>query len=148
MAGKQGSTTGNTNATGVPEHVRQAAETSLAQAKQAVDQYLQQATNLQEKVESSVQAVQAGARDMNRNVLAAAEANINASFEFAQQLVRAKDPQEMAALQQTFLQQQIERVKTRCRRSVAPPRAQQPTWALEHARRASLPRAAQCGPRA
>ena len=34
---------------------RQAAETTLAQAKQAVDQYLQQATNLQEKVESSVQ---------------------------------------------------------------------------------------------
>jgi hypothetical protein len=70
MAGKQGSTTGNTNAAGVPEQVRQAAETTLAQAKQAVDQYLQQATNLQEKVESSVQAAQAGARDMNRNVLA------------------------------------------------------------------------------
>ena len=112
MAGKQGSTTGNTNAAGVPEQVRQAAETTLAQAKQAVDQYLQQATNLQEKVESSVQAAQAGARDMNRNVLAAAEANINATFEFAHQLVRAKDPQQMAALQQTFLQQQFERVKT------------------------------------
>ena len=112
MAGKQGSTTGNTNAAGVPENVRQAAETTLAQAKQAVDQYLHQATNLQEKVESSVQAAHAGARDMNRNVLAAAEANINATFEFAQQLVRAKDPQEMAALQQTFLQQQFEQVKT------------------------------------
>jgi phasin len=112
MAGKQGSTTGNTNAAGMPEQVRQAAETTLAQAKQAVDQYLQQATNLQEKAESSVQAAQTGARDMNRNVLAAAEANINATFELAQQLVRAKDPQEMAALQQTFLQQQFERVKT------------------------------------
>ena len=74
MAGKQGSTTGTTSAIGVPENLRQAAETTLAQAKQAVDQYLQQATNLQEKVESSVQAAQAGARDMNRNVLAAAEA--------------------------------------------------------------------------
>jgi phasin len=111
MAGKQGSPTGNTNAAGVPEHVRQAAETTLAQAKQAVDQYLQQATNLQEKVESSVQAAQAGARDMNRNVLAAAEANINATFDFAQQLVRAKDPQEVVALQQKFLQQQFERMK-------------------------------------
>lgn len=111
MAGKQGSLTGNTNAAGVPEAVRQAAETTLAQAKQAVDQYLQQAKNLQDKVESSVQAAQAGARDMNRNVLAAAEANIKATFDFAQQLVRAKDPQEMAALQQTFLQQQFERVK-------------------------------------
>ena len=111
MAGKQGSTTGNTNATGVPEHVRQAAETTLAQAKQAVDQYLHQATNLQEKVGSSVQAAQASARNMNQNVWAAAEANINATFDFAQQLVRAKDPQEVVALQQKFLQQQFERMK-------------------------------------
>jgi phasin len=111
MAGKQGSTTGNTNATGVPEHVRQAAETTLAQAKQAVDQYLHQATNLQGKVGSSVQAAQASARNMNQNVWAAAEANINATFDFAQQLVRAKDPQEVVALQQKFLQQQFERMK-------------------------------------
>ena len=34
---------------------------------------------------------------MNQNVLAAAEANINATFDFAQQLVRAKDPQEVVA---------------------------------------------------
>ena len=112
MAGKQGSATENTNAAGAPEHVRQAGETTLAQAKQVVDQYLHQATNLREKVEASMQAAQAGARDMNQNVLAAAEANINATFEFAQQLVRAKDPHEMAALQQKFLQQQFERVKT------------------------------------
>ena len=112
MAGKQGSTTGNTNTIGVPENVRQAAETTLAQAKQAVDQYLHQATNLQEKVESSVQAAQASTRTMNQSVWAAAEANINATFDFAQQLVRAKDPQEMAALQQRFFQQQFERVKT------------------------------------
>ena len=111
MAGKQGSTTGNTNAIGVPENVRQAAETTLAQAKQAVDQYLHQATNLQEKVGSSVQAAQASARNMNQNVWAAAEANINATFDFAQQLVRAKDPQEVVALQQKFLQQQLERMK-------------------------------------
>jgi phasin len=111
MAGKQGSTTGNTNPIGVPENVRQAAETTLAQAKQAVDQYLHQATNLQEKVGSSVQAAQASAHNMNQNVWAAAEANINATFDFAQQLVRAKDPQEAVALQQKFLQQQLERMK-------------------------------------
>jgi phasin len=109
MASKQGSTTGNTKAIDVPEHVRQAAGTSIAQAKQAVDQCLRQATNLQEKVETSAQSVQAGARAMNQTVLAAAEANINASFDFAQQLVRAKDPQEIVTLQQRFLQQQLER---------------------------------------
>ncbi len=111
MAGKQNSTTGNTKAIDVPEHVRQAAETRIAQAKQAIDQCLGQVTNLQEKVETSAQSVQAGARTMNQTVLAAAEANINASFDFAQQLVRAKDPQEIVTLQQTFLQQQLERLK-------------------------------------
>jgi phasin len=110
MAAKQGSTTGEAGGMGVPENVRQAAETTIAQAKQAVDQYLHQVTSLQEKVESSVQAAQAGARDMKQNVLAAAEANINATFDFAQQLVHAKDPQEVVALQQKFVQQQIERM--------------------------------------
>lgn len=112
MAGKQDSTTGNANAIGVPENVRQAAETTLAQARQAIDQYLHQATNLREKVEASVQAAQAGARDINRNVLAAAEANMNATFDFAQQLVRATDPREIATLQQNFLRQQLERMST------------------------------------
>ena len=111
MAGKQNSMTGNTKAIDVPEHVRQAAETSIAQAKQAIDQCLRQATNLQEKVETSAQSVQAGARAMNQTVLAAAEANINASFDFAQQLVRAKDPQEIVTLQQNFLQQQLARLQ-------------------------------------
>jgi phasin len=111
MAGKQNSTTGNTKAIDVPEHVRQAAETSITQAKQAIDQCLRQATNLQEKVETSAQSVQAGARAMNQTVLAAAEANINASFDFAQQLVRAKDPQEIVTLQQKFLQQQLARLQ-------------------------------------
>jgi phasin family protein len=58
-----------------------------------------------------VQAAQASAHNMNQNVWAAAEANINATFDFAQQLVRAKDPQEVVALQQKFLQQQFERMK-------------------------------------
>ena len=111
MAGKQSSTTGNTKAIGVPEHMRQAAEASIAQAKQAVDQCLHQATNLQAKVETSAQSVQAGARAMNQTVLAAAEANINASFDFAEQLVRAKDPQEIVTLQQKFLQQQLARLQ-------------------------------------
>ena len=94
----------------MPENVRQAAETAIAQARQAIDQCLHQATNLREKVEASVQAAQAGARDMNQNVLAAAEANMNATFDFAQQLVRATDPQEIATLQQNFLRQQLERM--------------------------------------
>jgi len=115
MVGEKGSATGKADETvsgtsGVPDSLRQAAETTLLQARQAVDQYIHQATRLQETVESSVQAAQAGARDVNQKVLAAAEANIDATLAFAQQLVRAKDPHEIIALQQQFLQQQLERM--------------------------------------
>jgi phasin len=123
MAGKQDSMTGNASAIGVPENVRQAAETTLAQARQAIDQYLHQATGIREKVEASVQAAQAGARDINRNVLAAAEANMNATFDFAQQLVRATNPQEIATLQQNFLRQQIERMSVQMQEMGPPPSA-------------------------
>jgi hypothetical protein len=115
MADKQDSTTGSAIGMGVPEHVRQAAETTLAQAKQAVDQYLHQITSFQEKVEASTNAAQAGARDMNQNTLAAAEANISAALDFAQQLVRATNPQYIVTLQQSYLQQQLERMNSQIR---------------------------------
>jgi phasin len=112
MAAKQDSTTRNTADTAVPDTVRQMAESTLAQAKQAVDKYMQEATRLYGAAEASAEAAQAGARSISQTVLGAAEANIDATFDFARQLVRAKDPQEIVALQQKFLQQQIERMSS------------------------------------
>jgi phasin len=112
MAGKQGTTTGNADDTGVPENVRQAAESTIAQARQAVDQYMREATRLYGAMESSVQVAQAGSRDVSRTAIGFAEENVSAALDFAQQLVRAETPQEIAALQQTFLKQQFERMKT------------------------------------
>jgi hypothetical protein len=110
MAGKQGSTMEATNVIRVPENLKEAAETTLAQAKQAVDQCLHQVTDLHEQVGCFTQAAQADARDLSQNVLAAAEANINATFDFAQQFVRAADAQEIVALKQKFLRQRLERI--------------------------------------
>ena len=115
MAGKQDSTTGNAIGMGVPEHVRQAAETTLSQAKQAVDQYLHQMTNFQEKVEASAQAAQAGARDMNQNALAAAEANINAALRLCPATRSRQGSAGYCHLQQSFLQQQLERMNSQMR---------------------------------
>ena len=112
MAAKQDSTTRNTADAGVPDNVRQTAESTIVQAKQAVDRYIQEALRLYGAAEASAEAAQAGARDMNRKMLSAAEANIDATFDFAQQLVRAKNPQEIVALQQQFVQQQLSRMNT------------------------------------
>jgi len=101
---------GSSGADGKPnpaQNVRQAAETTLSQAKQAVDQYMREATRLYGAVEASAEAAQSGAREINRKAIGFAETNVNAAFDFAQQLVRAKDPKEIVQLQQEYLKQQV-----------------------------------------
>jgi phasin len=90
--------------------VRQAAESTLAQAKQAVDQYIQEASRLYGAMESSMEAAQSGTREINRKAIGFAEKNVNAAFDFAQQLVCAKDPKEIVQLQQEFLKRQVEQM--------------------------------------
>jgi phasin family protein len=63
-------------------------------------------------MESSAEAAQSGARELNRKAIGFAEKNVNAAFDFAQQLVRTKDPKEIVQLQQEFLQRQIEQMSS------------------------------------
>jgi len=92
------------------QSVRQTAENTLSQARQAVDQYMREATRLYGAVEASAEAAQSGAREINRKAIDFAEKNVNATFDFAQRLVRAKDPKEIVQLQQEFLKQQVEQM--------------------------------------
>ena len=99
----------------VPENIRAMAETSLGKAREAVDKYMAEASRLYETVDTSVQAAQAGARDMNRQAVNNAEANVKAAFDFAQSLVQAGSLQEIAQLQQKFAKEQAERFNTQMR---------------------------------
>jgi phasin len=81
-----------------------------AQAKQAVGQYIREASRLYGAMESSMEAAQSGTREINRKAIGFAEKNVNAAFDFAQQLVRAKDPKEIVQLQQEFLKRQVEQM--------------------------------------
>jgi len=104
---------GSTSAGGRPDPaqaVRQTAENTLSQAKQAVDQYIREASRLYGAVESSVETAQSGVRDINRKAMDFAETNVKATLDFAQQLVRAKDPREIVQLQQDFLKRQVEQM--------------------------------------
>ena len=94
------------------QSVRQAAENTLSQARQAVDQYMREATRLYGAVEASAEAAQSGAREINRKALGFAETNVQATFDFAQRLVRAKDPKEIVQLQQEFLKRQVEQMNS------------------------------------
>jgi phasin family protein len=88
--------------------VRNAAETTLAKAQEAVTQYMKEATRVFSAVDSTAQATQAGARDVTQKAVGYAETNIAAVFDFARQLLHAKDPQEFLKLQQGFVQKQAE----------------------------------------
>jgi hypothetical protein len=88
--------------------MRNAAETTLEKAQEAVTRYMHEATRVFSAVNSTAQATQAGARDMTQKAVNYAENNLAAAFDFARQLLHAKDPQEFLRLQQSFVQKQAE----------------------------------------
>ena len=105
----------NSKFQGVSDEMRKMAEINIAKAKEAVDEFMKEASGAYEKVDASVQAARSGARDMNQMASEYAEANVNAAFDFAQKLVRARDPQEIVALQQRFLKAQVEQLNKQVR---------------------------------
>src|SRR5215216_2008266 len=92
----------------VPEEMRNMAERSVTQARQALESFLQAARRTTETMEQTTDKVQAGAKDMAQRTLSAAEQNIRTSLDYAERLVRAKDLQEAAQIQSEFVRSQVE----------------------------------------
>jgi len=99
----------------VPTQMRQFAEQSVEQAKKAMDGFLTAAHKTAVTLETQANTAQAGAKDAREKVMSFAEENINNSFDFAQKLVRAKDIQEVMALQQEFLKQQMQTMQAQAK---------------------------------
>ena len=99
----------------ISQGMRSAAETTLAKAREAVERYMQEATRVFSKVDSTAQTAQASARDATHKAVGYAEANITAAFDFAQALLKAQNPQEFLKLQQSFLEKQAESVGAQMR---------------------------------
>src|ERR1051325_8543059 len=99
----------------VPTQMRQFAEQSVEQAKKAVDGFLTAAQKTAAALETQAHTAQSGAKDVREKVMTFAEQNIANSFEFAQKLVRAKDVQEVLALQQEFLKAQMAAMQTQAK---------------------------------
>jgi phasin len=87
--------------------MRDAADKSVEQARRAFDQFIDATQKAVAKAEGSVKSMREGAADVNRQALAFVEENIAASFDLAQKLVRAHTIEEVAAVQQEFLQRQM-----------------------------------------
>jgi len=91
----------------IPSDMRKFAEKSVEQAKQAFDSFIAAASQAVSTFEGQAEAFRQGSDDVRRRAMTFAEQNVDASFDFAQRLVRAKDIQEVVRLQTEFVQNQI-----------------------------------------
>ena len=97
------------------EKMREMAQTTLDKAKDAVSKYMAESQKLREKADSSIRATYSSAKEMNEKAVAFAEANVQAGFELAERLLRAKDPQEIGAVYQNHLKEQMEKMNAQFR---------------------------------
>ena len=97
------------------EKIREMAQATLDKAKEAVSKYMAESQKLRVKADSGVRATYSTAKEMNEKAVAFAEANVAAGFELAQRLLHAKDPQEMGAVYQSHLKEQMERMNAQFR---------------------------------
>ncbi|MFD1695376.1 phasin [Roseibium aestuarii] len=92
----------------IPDQMRDFAEKSVDQARKAFDDFMAMTQKAVSSVEGSATAVQSGATDVNRKTLTYAEEHVDAAFRFAQQMVRAKDVEEVMSLQRDYMRKQME----------------------------------------
>lgn len=92
----------------IPEPVREIAERNVEQARQAYSQFLDMARQAQEVVAKSSDAMAESARDIQVQAMRYAEENINASFNLASDLARARDIKDIMEIQSRFAQRQAQ----------------------------------------
>jgi phasin len=91
----------------IPNELRDFAERSVDQARKAFEGFLSVAQRASGAAGDATNTSQSGAKSVGAHVLSYTERNVNAAFDLAQKLVRAKDPQEALALQSEYLKTQL-----------------------------------------
>ena len=97
------------------EKMREMAQTTLDKAKDAMSKYMAESQKLREKADVNVRATYSTAKEMNEKAVAFAEANVRSGFELAERLLQAKNPQEMGAVYQSHLKEQMEKMNAQFR---------------------------------
>ncbi len=91
----------------MPNEVRAFVEQSVSQARNAFDGIVQAANRAVAQWHGQAQAARAGASEIAHKSMAYAEKNMEATFDFAQKLMQAKDPNEVLRLQSEYLNHQM-----------------------------------------
>jgi phasin len=92
----------------IPSEIRAFAEKSVEQARQAFDGFISAAQHAVNAFEGQAETARKGAKDVTQKAMSFAEQNIANSFDLAQQLVQAKDMQEVLKLQADFIKSQMQ----------------------------------------
>jgi phasin len=91
----------------IPNELRDFAERSVEQARKAFEGFLSVAQRASGVAGDAASTPPSAAKSVSAQVLSYTERNVNAAFDLAQKLVRAKDPQEALALQSEFMRTQL-----------------------------------------
>jgi phasin len=91
----------------IPKEMRSMAEASFDQARKAFEKFLAAAQQTAGSIEERGATVRAGARDISSKAIAYAEKNVQASLDYAQSLVHAKDLTEVMRLHSEYVQAQM-----------------------------------------
>lgn len=91
----------------IPKEMRSMAEASLGQARQAFEKFLASAQATAGTIEERGATVRAGAKDVGAKAISYAEKNVQASLDYAQSLLHAKDLGEIMRLHSEYVQAQM-----------------------------------------
>jgi phasin len=91
----------------IPKEMRSMAEASLGQARAAFEKFLSSAHQTAGSIEERGASVRAGAKDISAKAVSYAEKNVQASLDYAQSLLHAKDLTEVMRLHSEFIQAQM-----------------------------------------
>jgi phasin len=91
----------------IPKEMRSMAEASFEQARNTFDKFLSSAQAAAGSIEERGATVRAGAKDVGATAIAFAEKNVQASLDYAQSLLHAKDLPEVMRLHSEYVQAQM-----------------------------------------
>ena len=91
----------------IPKDMRSMAEASFDQARKAFEKFVASAQATAGTIEERGETVRAGAKDIGAKAISYAEKNVQASLDYAQSLLQAKDLTEIMKLHSEYVQAQM-----------------------------------------
>ncbi len=92
----------------IPENVRDMAGNSIKEARKTFMTFLESAQDAADKAEGSAMQMTEQARGMGRDALDFTQHSMAKTFDYAEKMLKAKDPAELMSLQQEYIASQME----------------------------------------